>query len=116
MSSRERQAAGGATLAPRPAAVLVRAASTPAGERDPAPWEDLFRCLPEAGRQELLALAARQGLLHAHQLPPIDPTLLQQRRQLLAQLLGGKVRDLAPLTPAPVAVLDDGLDPHQRQP
>src|SRR5438477_10502893 len=115
MSSRERQAAGGATLAPRPAAVAARAASTPAGERDPAPWEDLFRCLPEAGQQELLALAVRQGLLHGYQLPPIDPTLLQQRRQLLAQLLSGKGRDLPPLTPAPVAILDDGLDPQQRE-
>jgi hypothetical protein len=114
MSSRERQAAGGATLAPRPATVPARAAS-PVGEREQVAWEDLFRCLPEAGRLELLALAARQGLLHAHQLPHIDPTLLQQRRQLLTQLLSGKFRDLAPISPAPVSVLDEALDPQQRE-
>ncbi len=114
MSSRERQASGGATLAARPAPAPVRAASTPA-DHQPATWEDLFRCLPEAGQQELLALAGRQGLLHAHQLPPVDPALSQQRRQLLAQLLTGKVRDLAPLTPNPVAVLDEALDSCQRE-
>src|SRR5436190_9978256 len=95
MTARDRQASGGVSLAARPAPAASRAGSASGnGERELPPWEDLYRSLPPGGQEELLALAARQGLLYAHQLPPVDLSLLQQRRQLLTALLAGKARDL----------------------
>src|SRR5205823_11999233 len=102
MTPRERQASAGATLAPRPAPAPPRpVGSTGAGERPVPPWEDLYRSIPPAQQDELLALAVRQGLLYAHQLPAPDPAVLNQRRQLLSQILGGKI-DLAPVAVRPV--------------
>src|SRR5437762_726422 len=112
MTARERHAAGGAALVARP----VPARSVAQGiDRDPPSWEDLGRALAPEQQQELLALAARQGLLFAHQLPAIDPGLLQQRRQFVTQLLAGKAGPLAPFILAPIDVSDDALDAAQRE-
>src|SRR5262245_16016246 len=108
MTARERQGCAGVTLA-------ARAAPAAGAEREAPPWEELYRALPPEAQDELFALAARQGLLLATQLPAIDPGLLQQRRQLLAQLLSGKVQGLAPFSPAPVPVRDEALDAAQRE-
>src|SRR4051794_16841647 len=107
MTSRERPATGGATLADRPASARPAA---PGADRELPSWEDLYRGLPPEQQQELLALAARQGLLYAHQLPPVDPVLLQQRRQFFTQLVAGKAGALAPLACPAVEIQDDGLD------
>ncbi|HKB37081.1 MAG TPA: AAA domain-containing protein, partial [Gemmataceae bacterium] len=115
MTPRERQASAGATLVPRPAPAPPRAGVTADGGERPVPlWEDLYHSVPPAQQTELLALAARQGLLYAHQLPTPDPTTLNQRRQLLPQLLNGKV-DLAAVCIRPVDVMDEGLDAAQRE-
>jgi hypothetical protein len=100
MTPRERQASGGAALAPRPATALPRPGPHGPEDRPVPPWEDLFRGLPAAQQAELLDLAARQGLLYSRQLPPADAAALASRRQLLPQLLAGKA-DLAPLAARP---------------
>src|SRR5262245_45237587 len=114
MNPRERQASGGVTLAPRPAPLPARAGSpTPAAGREHLLWEDLYHNLPPEQQSALLALAARQGLLHAHQLP--DPAALSQRRQLLSQLLTGKVPEFPPAPATPLDWVDTALDPAQRE-
>src|SRR5438034_1733025 len=113
MTQRERQPSAGATLPPRPAPALPRAGgSAHAGEPTVPPWEDLFRSVPPAQQSELLALAVQQGLLYAHQLPTSDPTVLNQRRALLSQLLAGKT-ELVPVPSCPVDVIDRDLDAAQ---
>lgn len=113
MTARDRHASGGATLASRPAPVAVRAAPSPVPE---VPlWEELYRCLPESGQHDLLALALHQGLLYSHQLPLVDPSVLLQRRQLFAQLLAGKARDLPTPTARAFSCYDDSLDAVQRE-
>src|SRR5436190_23144123 len=116
MTARDRQASGGVSLAARPAPASSRAGSASGnGDREPPLWEDLYRSLPPAGQEELLTLAARQGLLYAHQLPPVDSALLQQRRQLLSALLAGKARELSAVTADPVSLFDTDLDAAQRE-
>jgi hypothetical protein len=67
-------------------------------------------------QHELLALAGRQGVLYAYQLPvlangsPVDPS-----RQLLARILGGASAELQPLHAEPVTVGDPELDALQRE-
>src|SRR4051794_23838765 len=115
MTQRERQPSAGATLAPRSASAPPRGGgSAHAGEPTVLPWEDLYRSAPPAQQSELLALAAQQGLLYAHQLPTSDPAVLKQRRALLSQLLAGKT-DLAPVPSRPVDILDRDLDAAQRE-
>ena len=115
MTSRERQASGGVTLAARPVPTLPRAGSAAAASDPCFPlWEDLYRSASPNQQTELLALAARQGLLYAHQLPPLDPSALLQRRQFLPNLLAGKL-DLTPAAVDPVAVADAALDAAQRE-
>ena len=114
MTSRERQASGGVTLAAPPASALPRAASA-AADRPLPQWEDLYRSATPEQQAELLALAARQGLVYAHQLPAADPTAPGQRRQLLSQLLVGKPHDLQPVAVPSVEVGDEALDETQRE-
>src|SRR5438094_3826188 len=104
MTQRERQPSAGATLAPRSAPPRA-GGSAHAGEPTVPPWEDLFRSVPPAQQSELLALAVQQGLLYAHQLPPSDPAVLNQRRERLSQLLTGQT-DLVPVPYRPVDVID----------
>lgn len=116
MSVRERQNSGGATLAERPAASSSRAEPIAApSDREYLAWDEFYRALTPGQQQELLALASRQGLVHAHQLPAVDPTVLQQRRQLFTQLLSGKFSDLSPAHASPVTVNDVELDTGQRE-
>src|SRR5437899_9560280 len=115
MTERDRPASAGATVAPRRAPAPPRAGgSAHAGESIVPLWEDLYRSVPPTQQSELLALAVGQGLLYAHQLPPADPAVLNQRRALLSQLLTGKT-DLAPVPSRPVDVIDSDLDVAQRQ-
>lgn len=120
MSQRERQASG--TLS-EPALRPASGPSLPA--RSPAlaepsnvylpSWEEIYRQATAAQQRELLALAERQGLLYAHQLPastngaPMDPS-----RRLLSQLLAGQTEGLEPVQTASLAWIDPELDEAQR--
>src|SRR5262245_31205844 len=117
MTSRERPASGGATLAPRPASSsTTRPGPGPInGPRDVPLWEDLFLAASPALQDELLRLAAQQGLLYLHRLPTSDGNGHPQRRQLLPNLLAGKVRDLPPCRSESPTILDPALDPAQCQ-
>jgi hypothetical protein len=94
-----------------------RARSVAAAEAVAPPpplWEELFRSASPDQQQELLALARRQGVLYAHQLPPASngsPPPAEGWRSLLTRLLAGQVEGLEPLRvpPAPpgAAPLDD---------
>jgi hypothetical protein len=82
------------------------------------PWEDLFRSASPEQQQELLALARRQGVLYAHQLPPMGNgprPPAEGWRQLLTRLLAGQTEGLEPLRASPVAVGDAPLDEVQRE-
>src|SRR5262245_2903014 len=109
MTQRERQPSAGAA-GPGP-----RAAADPPVPLS-ASWEELFPNASPAQQSELLALAARQGILYAHQLPPPNNGLPRDaRRPLLAHLLAGKTDDLEPFRAEPVEVEDAALDPIQRE-
>jgi hypothetical protein len=82
----------------------------------------VFRNASPAQQEELLALASRQGLVYAHQLPtnngaqphaapPDDPRCLN----LFSRLLQGQTGDLQPIRPRLVPVFDTGLDERQRE-
>src|SRR5262245_7398479 len=111
--------AGGATGLPAPPR------STPAALASLAAsslWEGVFRNASPAQQEELLALASRQGLVYAHQLPsnngaqphagpPEDPRCLN----LLSRLLQGQTGDLQPVRPRRVSVFDTDLDERQQE-
>lgn len=131
MAHLSRQSSGGLTStlpAPRTvgAAAVTSSARNQASPAATAPlpclssWEELFHSLDPAGRQELFALASRQGLLYAHQLPApsgsrvapqsADPPQLTQLKNFLA----GRV-EVKPAPPQPLsALLDTDLDECQR--
>ncbi len=112
MTQRDRQTSGGVfEVGARPAA--VPAAPGPPTARGPL-WEDLYRSASPAQQRELLALAGRQGVLYAHQLPAPNGTG-DRNRQLLGRLLNGQTRDLQAIRPAPVEVSDTTLDATQRE-
>src|SRR5947209_2511284 len=103
MTQRERSAAGGATDTAPPLA--PGHALLPRPERlAPAPaslsWDDLFQYATPSQQQELLVLARQQGLLYAHQLPPLGNghgAQAQRPWQRLQRILSGKIHDLEPL-------------------
>src|SRR5262245_19228026 len=120
MSQREHQASGGVTrAAPQPAAVHAApqpssATSGSATERPPL-WEDLFRSFSAGQQNELLSLAARQGLLYSYQLPASgNGAAPDHGRHQLSRLLAGHTGELEPLRAPPVEVWDAALDDAQR--
>jgi hypothetical protein len=80
-------------------------------------WEDLFQRATPEQQHDLLALAARQGVLFTHQIPVSEngnsrPT----RRTLLPALLNGQTRDLEAIQAPPQdRVIDPDLDAGQRE-
>jgi hypothetical protein len=80
-------------------------------------WEDLYRSVSPAQQSELLALAGRQGLVYAHQLPAAggNGPPPDRNRQLLARMLSGQARDVEPAHVGPVEPIDTGLDGAQRE-
>jgi len=85
-------------------------------------WEDFYRSASPAQQVELLSLAARQGLLYAHQFPSTNngtkakvPEPSAGPLHLLANVLEGHTQDLAAVFPPPVAVHDIELDAGQRE-
>ncbi len=126
MSQRERQASGGqaaTVLAPPVVVELPRLGPVAeVGARRELPWERLFSQATPAQQAELLALAARQGLVYAQQLPKVAAgprTAAQadqgQRHHLLTQLAAGQTGDLQPLRAPAVALADDALDASQAE-
>jgi hypothetical protein len=85
-------------------------------------WGELFRTVPDAEQEQLLALARRQGLLYLHQLPPhgngtataksAEPN---ETDQLLAVLLSGQTNALEVVRARRMAAIDPGLDAIQRE-
>src|SRR5262245_44747668 len=120
MTERQRKASGadaGTTAvleAPRPVAPL--SPTTPV-----LSWEDYFRHASPAQQKELLALARRQGLLYAHQLPPCGnghaatDTDRTARWNTLNHLLINQRADLEPAAETAFEPFDTALDAHQRQ-
>ena len=115
MTQRERHTTDGgtasaspATLRPAmPSALLFQAANPPA-----CLWEELYQRATASQQDELLALAARQGVLYVHQIAPPDNGNAV-RRPLLPALLNGQIKDLQPLRPPSLQPLDDALDAVQ---
>jgi len=105
--------------APRPAsgqAAPQRPQPAQPSATPPARWEDLFRGATPAQQSELLSLAARQGVLYAHQLPPVASNgAADPNRHFLAQLLAGRSEELDPVRPRPIEVTDAALDDIQRE-
>jgi hypothetical protein len=77
-------------------------------------WEELFHRASPAQQDALLALAARQGILYAHQIAPPENGPPAARRSLLPALLNGQIKDLQSLRPARLEPLDGSLDDVQR--
>src|SRR5262249_3529620 len=90
MSQREWHAAAGAALAsPRPHDAAASAGRAPReGEAEHPPWEEVFPALTPSQQLELLALAQKQGLLLAEQIPspPEAPQLVDTARAVLARV------------------------------
>ncbi len=121
MASRERLASGRATdTARRPAASPApRLETAPAPALvPPLPWEEIYRNAPPALKQELLALAHRQGVLYVHQLPrernghPAENTVAPT---VFTSLLAGQVEGWEPVRADPTTVGDPTLDVAQRE-
>ncbi len=122
MTQRERHTSGGVSEVPlkevrateRTGAVAVAATVAP----DLPRWEDLFRCASPEQQQELLALARRQGVLYAHQLPPPNNGSHPPAdgwRQLLTRLLAGQTEGLPPLRVPAAPPGEVPLDDLQRE-
>ena len=75
-------------------------------------WEELFQNAAPNRQQQLIALAGREGVLYAHELPP--PTNGTVKRSLLPALLSGQLHDFPSLRPSPVVCADSCLDDAQR--
>src|SRR5579885_60177 len=122
MTQRERHASGGVSDVPLKevqgsdhtgpvAAVACAAPGLP-------PWEDLFRSASPEQQQELLALARRQGVLYAHQLPPLSNGSAPPaggERPALTRLLAGQTDALEPLRVPPAPPGEAPLDDLQRE-
>jgi hypothetical protein len=108
-------AAGSSVTLPAPRG---SAAESGAG-REPS-WEELYRSASPAQQQEWLALAGRQGLLYAHQLPAPSngsrtATDDSRNLRLLSQALAGQVEELPAITVEPITCQDTALDEAQRE-
>lgn len=117
MSQREPLASGGVTeLAPPPASDREQAARTQ--HLPDRSWEEMFRGIGPDRQHELLALARRQGILYAHQLPKNGnghAAPVQANPHRLLNLLSGKTSDLDPIVPTAVELCDTALDEVQRE-
>jgi hypothetical protein len=119
MTQRERHASGGLSGGSRQEARRpdrAEAATAPVASGLPA-WEELFQRASPDQQQQLLALARRQGVLYAHQLPPTSNGVhapAERGRELLARLLAGQCDGLEPLHVPPAQAGDVPLDETQR--
>jgi hypothetical protein len=78
-------------------------------------WEAVFHGCSGSQQRELLVLAAHQGLLYSHQLPPRNGSpVVDPNNQVLSQLLRGQVQHLQPVRPSALSNHDGTLDAGQR--
>jgi hypothetical protein len=128
MKPRDRLATGGnapqAALAAVPLKESANGTSTIPSYQvgDSFLWEDWYRSASPDQQAELLDLARRQGLLYIHQIPPhtngthhANGALTHADPQVLKDILAGQVAKLPSLIPPAVEVVDQDLDPLQRQ-
>lgn len=128
MSQRDRKTADGQTAPRASVAVLPtgggisRSSSAEANSSRAVQWDELFLHATPAQRSELLALAQRQGLIYAHQLPALAngkkpaPLLEDQGRlNLLANLQSHPPERWQSVVPEAVTPCDEALDCWQRQ-
>ena len=87
-------------------------ATSPNGAGPACAWEELFQAAAPGRRQQLIALAGREGVLYAHELPP--PGNGAAARPLLPALLNGQLHDLSPLRLAALPCDEFPLDDSQR--
>jgi hypothetical protein len=75
-------------------------------------WEELFQNAAPGRQQQLIALAGREGVLYAHELPPANNGAA--KRSPLPALLNGQIHDLPPFRASAVECADSLLDETQR--
>jgi hypothetical protein len=80
-------------------------------------WPEIFPRLSRRQQIELLALAERQGVVYAEQLPKEcgEKNDKDSNDSAAISVLRGRVENLAPLQPLPVKVTDEALDADQRE-
>src|SRR5712692_3106212 len=111
MSRRERAAPGGPKGTSRAgdgsvARPPIESSQDPGNHRQPN-WEEIYRGASRTQQQELLALAERQGLVYAHQLPTsTNGAALESERRLLGRILSGQIADLETVHPDNVEFRD----------
>jgi hypothetical protein len=130
MMPRERKAFGGlSATAPVPTAIPQPQSSSGRNGVDLSVprllvWEEWFQIANPAQRNEMLALAARQGILYANQVPPATangvknkvPTSQEPAQpRTLTNLLAGITDDLTPVATQPLTNIDQQLDACQRE-
>src|SRR4051812_47214424 len=123
MTARERKASEGtsATLTAHSAVHETARCAIRNGAAAPLPhafaWDEWFAHAGQGQREEMLALAARQGVIYASQFP----TLVNGRSKSAPEisphacmrLLSAKAEELAPVETETVAILDQELDAAQ---
>jgi hypothetical protein len=95
----------------------VRSAPACAVNGHTTSWEDIYHAANSDQQQQLLALARRQGLVYAHQLPATNghkPPEASVTVAKLTRLLEGD-GDLPPADPQPIQMLDEHLDRMQQE-
>jgi hypothetical protein len=122
MTQRDRHVSGGVSDVPLkevPGSDRTAPGATADGAAPgPLPWEELFRSASPEQQQELLALARRQGVVYAHQLPPQNNGSHAPAgggRTVLTRLLAGQTEGLQPLRVPPAAPGEAPLDDLQRE-
>jgi AAA domain len=76
-------------------------------------WEELFQSAAPGRQQQLLALAGREGVLYAHELPPANNGAV--KRSVLPTLLNGQIHDVPLFRASAVECSDARLDETQRE-
>lgn len=113
MTHREGPATGTLETTARPA-TLPAAPQLPAGPNGSS-WEQIYHYATPTSRKDLLALAARQGLLYAEQLPSNGHAASSKETfSALDRFLSADPAGVDPLVIEPMPMEDDALDACQR--
>jgi hypothetical protein len=99
-----------------PGSLPPRPGRSPADDATAPVWETLYQSASPTQRAEWLALAQRQGILYAHQLPPVNngATTSDRCRHLLTLILAGRAAELEPVLVDGGPAIDAQLDPCQQ--
>jgi len=113
MTQRERHTPEGGALPVADTGVSCLLADLSGASTRVSLWEDWFRRASTVQQQDVLALAAQQGVLYAAQLTAV-PTAPPER-SVFPSLLNGHLHDLLPHRPKEIELFDTDLDAAQRQ-